>query len=377
MSAVFSIIYCYRNRDLDRVERSLYSLGLQEKKDFEVIFVDYGSDAEYSKLVQTLLEKFSFVKYVYNETRGLPWNRAHALNTGIRLATTDYVFTADIDLIFAKEFALVISEIQQSNCATFFSIYLLPQNYNQWEQVYDQHNFQRTTNQGLGISLIDRRELIRQGGYNEFFTFWGYEDNELYHRLSSAGITTKFYEKSIIAYHQWHPSSYENGKTFPHGWREFMGNCYEQLKNEPVTLNFSENGIIKTSEERKALLELHQPTQQFVTLKGNLPFMRYCISQGLKKLTHGEKIGYRFRAEAYTVYRNSRAIRALAAINSFLNKYELIPYKLQSKFEEKNVSVLQVRDMIMYLLYEFNFDVGDYAINIKEDEMTIELVVVK
>lgn len=376
MNAIFSIIYCYRNRDLDRVERSLNSLVLQDTKDFEVLFVDYGSDAEYSRAIQTLLKKFSFVKYIYNDTRGLPWNRAHALNTGIRVATTDYVFTADIDLIFAREFATVISEIKQSFSATFFSIYLLPQNYSQWDNVCDQHNLPRTTNQGLGISLIDRRVLIDQGGYNEFFTFWGYEDNELYHRLSVAGVATKFYEKNIIAYHQWHPSAYENGKIFPQGWREFMGNCYEQLRNEPVILSFSANGILHTS-ERKALRELLCPTMQFVALRGNLPFMRYCISQGFKRLKPGEKIGYRFRAEAYAVYRNSPAIKMLVAINSFLNNYELIPYRIQSKFEDKNISVFQVRDMIMYLLYEFNFDIEDYAIDIKDDEMTIELVVVK
>src|SRR3954467_4714663 len=99
-----TIVYIYRNRDLERVKRTLDSLKKQTVKDFSVIFIDYGSNDSFKQGVQKIVEEYSFCKYVYNDSRGMPWNRSHALNTGIRLTETDFVFTADIDMIFETHF---------------------------------------------------------------------------------------------------------------------------------------------------------------------------------------------------------------------------------------------------------------------------------
>src|SRR5438552_2538149 len=99
-----TIVFIYRNRDLQRAKRSLDSLSRQTSKEFNVIFIDYGSEEPFKSGVQKIITEYSFCNYVYSDSRGMPWNRSHALNTGIRLAKTGFVFTADIDMIFETKF---------------------------------------------------------------------------------------------------------------------------------------------------------------------------------------------------------------------------------------------------------------------------------
>ena len=122
-----TIIYGFRNRDIERVKRSLDSLRDQTDQFFKVIFVDYGSEENVSVLVKDLIAQYNFCTYLYNETRGMPWNRAHALNSGIRIATTEYVFTADIDLIFTENFIAKTKKLAKQGTVAFFPVvYLTP-----------------------------------------------------------------------------------------------------------------------------------------------------------------------------------------------------------------------------------------------------------
>jgi len=63
------LIYPYRNRNIERVKRSLESLENQTVSDFSVVFVDYGSELEISSAIETLLENYDFVNYQYYPTR--------------------------------------------------------------------------------------------------------------------------------------------------------------------------------------------------------------------------------------------------------------------------------------------------------------------
>ena len=92
-----TFIYCYRDRDLERVKLSLDSLANQTNKEFRVIFVDYGSDLKRAAEVEEIVDSYDFAEYCYNDTRGKVWNRSHALNTAIRLAETEFVFTSDVE----------------------------------------------------------------------------------------------------------------------------------------------------------------------------------------------------------------------------------------------------------------------------------------
>ena len=53
---MISIVVGYRNREIERVKRSLDSLLQQKYVDFEMIFIDYGSDHSISKDIEQLLK---------------------------------------------------------------------------------------------------------------------------------------------------------------------------------------------------------------------------------------------------------------------------------------------------------------------------------
>ena len=80
--AEISIVFGYRNRDIARVKRCMDSLKNQTFSDFEVIFIDYGSDESFVRQVRPLIGRYAFAHYYYLYTAGYPWNRSHALNVG-------------------------------------------------------------------------------------------------------------------------------------------------------------------------------------------------------------------------------------------------------------------------------------------------------
>jgi len=98
---LITLIYPFRNRSLERIKKSLSSLELQENKNFEVQFVDYGSEEIFSKDVELLVKSFDFCTYQYSYTANQPWNKCRALNSVIKTLNTEYCFVADVDMIFA------------------------------------------------------------------------------------------------------------------------------------------------------------------------------------------------------------------------------------------------------------------------------------
>ena len=77
-----SILFAYRNREPQRIKNSLMSLQKQYKNvaEFEVVFVDYGSTEGFQRLIQEVVESFSFAHYKYIAHKGLLWNKSKAIN---------------------------------------------------------------------------------------------------------------------------------------------------------------------------------------------------------------------------------------------------------------------------------------------------------
>ena len=53
--------------------------------------------------IRSLVEQYAFVRYYYLYTVGHPWNRSHALNTGIRVSDASYILMGDVDLIYSTK----------------------------------------------------------------------------------------------------------------------------------------------------------------------------------------------------------------------------------------------------------------------------------
>ena len=126
---MISIVVGFRNREIERVKRSLDSLAKQTYTDFEIIFVDYGSDTSIATEIEKLVTSYKFIKYVYSDTRGWFWNRAHALNTGVKIASGNVILFFDIDLILESNFLKNLSTISFENTFYTFTCFYLPERF--------------------------------------------------------------------------------------------------------------------------------------------------------------------------------------------------------------------------------------------------------
>jgi len=77
---MLTILYPYRNREAERVKRSLDSLTAQSSSNFRVLLVDYGSNIDSASAIKELVSRYSFVTYIYNYSEFQPWSRAKAIN---------------------------------------------------------------------------------------------------------------------------------------------------------------------------------------------------------------------------------------------------------------------------------------------------------
>lgn len=210
---MITILYPYRNRELERIKRSMDSLALQTDQRFKVLFVDYGSTPKQAYLVKQLINNYAFAIYLYTYTGLQPWSRAKALNVGLQQVTTDFVFTADIDMIFSPDLVSTLHEIKHSQKAIYFKVGFLSKEESILEKPFDEYTVAFTSDVGAqGLSFFAVEALKAINGYDEFLHFWGAEDIDIHNRLERLGLTSFFYEAAILMLHQWHPT-YRNSET--------------------------------------------------------------------------------------------------------------------------------------------------------------------
>lgn len=206
MQDCISIIFAYRNRDISRVRASLESLQKQTYKGFKVVFVDYGSRLENSKEIKMLVEAYSFANYYYIAHTGLLWNKSKALNFGIKASQSEYVFLADVDVIFNPVFLEKLQTLRQTNRFSLFKIGYLSKHISQ-QQIH-QFDFKNITTSHIGntfgIGLFPKSKLFEVRGLDEFFHFYSSEDEDLNSRLKAIGVNTHV-EETLMMYHLWHP----------------------------------------------------------------------------------------------------------------------------------------------------------------------------
>lgn len=200
-----TIIYPYRNRDLKRIENSLNSLRNQTNKQFEVLFVDYGSDYEIAEKVKQLVLSYSFSRYLYSYHLGQPWSRAKAINIGLRYVDTSFCFIADVDMIFSKELISVLLERSSLETATYFKVGFLSEKESQKYKEFEEYDIKFYSSIGAsGLSLFPTEKLKSIRGFDEFFHYWGAEDNDIHNRLNNIGVKSVFYNEKALMLHQWH-----------------------------------------------------------------------------------------------------------------------------------------------------------------------------
>ena len=210
---MLTIIYPFRNRDLLRLKNSFESLAKQTSKNFEVQFVDYGSEKEIAAGVKDLCRNYNFIKYSFHPTQYQPWNKSKALNSVIKNLESQYCFIADIDIIFHPRFVEKALTLSSSSKATYFQVGFLDKDEKPENREFQSFNNYRKSKEGAtGLALFPVEKLKEIRGFDEFFHFWGSEDTDVLERLRNGGVKIEFFNREILLLHQWH-ISYRNTES--------------------------------------------------------------------------------------------------------------------------------------------------------------------
>ena len=252
MGKSISLITSYRNRDVIRIRRFLDSLAKQTYREFELIFVDYGSDDAVSTEVSQLCSKYPFCRYLFNDSRGMLWNRSHAMNSGARMAKSDWLLMTDIDLIYTPQVLQMLVDKLQPAHQYFFRAFMLPADFDQFDTLSDlPNNFRRSHFKTKGLFQCMESEVFhRIGGYDEYYSIWGGEDNDLSERIRQSGIQVRWLDNAQAGiYHQWHPSSAKLADNFPLNWWELMSINFH-LKAPELSRNNGNYGKLLRIDDR-------------------------------------------------------------------------------------------------------------------------------
>lgn len=239
---MLTILYIYRNRELERVKRSLDSLVAQKNQNFKVVFIDYGSSEKMAFEIFNLISHYSFVTYHYSHCSLQLWSRAKAINIGLHLITTDFVFIADIDMIFSLDFVQVLENIKNPKKSFFFKVGFLSKKETQTYKKFEDYEIVHESSPGAqGLSLFPTEALLSVRGFDEFFHLWGAEDEDVHARLRMTGLEVDFFDKKILMLHQWHPT-YRNSLN---------GKLTTSLQHDTITKinqeHFRMNLVLKNS----------------------------------------------------------------------------------------------------------------------------------
>lgn len=250
---LISIIVGYRNRELTRIIRFLESLRNQTLKNFELIFIDYGSDEPLAIEIKQLIPKYEFASYYFNDTRGKEWNRSHALNTGVNFAKGEYLFFVDIDLIFHPGTIAHLYEIKSYSKHIYTRVHFIEETFNDYDAIFQKKDikFELSHTSAKGIMFISKQVFLEIGGYDEYYCEYGSEDNDINLRLNKHGLQEEWINHELYpVYHQWHKSGSEYSNC-PEKWIDNISFYYW---NNSSNINRNKyKGKVLLTEERKLL----------------------------------------------------------------------------------------------------------------------------
>ncbi|CAM4097178.1 glycosyltransferase family 2 protein [Gillisia limnaea] len=353
---MLSIIYPYRNRNVARVKASLVSLQEQTQQNFEVVFVDYGSEESYAQEVKIMVSGFGFATYYYVGNPGLLWNKSKALNYGILKVTTAYVFFTDVDVVFHPSLTAVMQQLATPVGFYLFTIGYLPKEINTKEAGQFSFEQRKPTHTGdtFGIGLFPLEALQKVEGLDTFFHFYGSEDADLNARLQQAGYALK-YHKPLLIKHLWHPR-YPVKKDNQLTVLPRLTNV--QRINQRHFLRNREKGVIKPSRQdtmgkviSKEESDLLQKPTKIVKVNNILSHVEHFLGEELPSYT-GEIIKVEFVEDPY--------------FHTLKHKLK----KLLGKQTQPYCSLKEVNDRMLKEIV-FNYRDANYSFEISENLKSI------
>ena len=229
-----SIIVSTYNRP-DALGKCVESIFYQSTLPDEIIIADDGSGEETQTMVQDLQRKSPVqIVHIWQEDNG--YQLARIRNRSFAAAKGEYLIQIDGDLILEKHF--IHDHLSMAKRGTFVAGARTMMDEALTRQVlagemgfeeiknfkdhlgrksnavrsalmrkliylYQRH--QRNYKYVLGCNMAFwKKDLLTVNGYDESFTGWGKEDNELSVRLQNAGVKLRFIKFGAIVYHLHH-----------------------------------------------------------------------------------------------------------------------------------------------------------------------------
>ncbi|AOZ98504.1 glycosyltransferase family 2 protein [Flavobacterium commune] len=262
---MITLVLTNRNRDLRIVKNCLESLRNQTTKEFELFFVDYGSDLDYLVGLKNLVVSYPKVHLILCPVNGQLWNKSRAINIALKLTNTPYFLVGDLDLIFAPQFMSTAYKLINSKDIYYFKYGFLSREESLKNKVYEEYEIDFDGNIDVaGTTLFPTEQLKDINGYDEFYHGWGAEDVDIHIRMSNLGCRVVFYDSSILVKHQWHPKQYRS-KISKHPFHiglEAINHAYMDLgkKTKRIIVNQNQSWGKMTDIEMYEKLKLGIPT---------------------------------------------------------------------------------------------------------------------
>lgn len=255
---LLSLVTTYRDRDIKYVENFLKSLANQSEKNFELVFIDYGSKETFKNKAEQLTKKFQFCNYYFIPTEGWFWSRTHALNIGIKKAIGNIIVLADSDLIYVNDFTKVIADsVKKGFFYNYRTRYLTPK-IQEFESFFRKESnlnnkYQVSTDYGKGLLVAYKEDIINVNGHNELIKRWG-GDFDIYNKLLSSGLKHQWLdENQATTFHQWHSKTYEKSNhSLPPDWQN-----YWNFKINVLDIKVVDWGNYPDSEKRDCFFAYH------------------------------------------------------------------------------------------------------------------------
>ena len=192
---MITVVLAIKNRPIKETSNCLYSLISQN---CNIILVDYGS-RKANLSWERLFCRTNNIKLIEVENNTLIFNKSRALNIGIIEATTDYVMFGDIDLIYQPNFIHEAEKVVNKNRL------VTCRRYNQNKDGTVQKDSVRAYG---GCIILSREWLMSIHGFDEKYTFWGGEDDDIITRAIACNMDVYTLPIAVTScLHQYHKES--------------------------------------------------------------------------------------------------------------------------------------------------------------------------
>jgi glycosyltransferase involved in cell wall biosynthesis len=158
---------------LEQLKQCLPTVLNQTYENIEVVVVDYNCPENTAGYCDSI-----GVNYVKANAPADYWNLCKARNFGARNSTGDVLLFLDADTILMPQF--VESELAKLELGCFLTGLVQPP----WN--------------GCGCLFVYRNDFEAVRGYNELFEGWGYDDFNMYERLSHSDLTHYKFSPNLI-----------------------------------------------------------------------------------------------------------------------------------------------------------------------------------